>query len=147
MPKKTVIFIWKQRESQIYHCHPLYFRKRWLSGYTELILPVVLYGYKMWSLTLKEEGKLQKTEDEVLSRIFGSKKHERCEQCGTLREEKQHECAGHLVLLWCCNLGGCGGLSLWLESEGREVHVEYRRGTCWKTSTWKTRQETRRLIK
>jgi hypothetical protein len=41
-----------------------------------VILPVVLYGYETWSLTLREEHKLRVLENRVLRRIFGSKRHE-----------------------------------------------------------------------
>jgi hypothetical protein len=37
------------------------------------ILPVVLYGCKTWSLTLREEHRLRVFENRVLRRIFGSK--------------------------------------------------------------------------
>jgi len=36
-----------------------------------MILPVVLYGYKTWSLTLREEQRLRAFENRVLRRIFG----------------------------------------------------------------------------
>jgi hypothetical protein len=40
--------------------------------YKTVILPVVLYGYKTWFLTLKEERRLRVFEN----RIFGSKRSE-----------------------------------------------------------------------
>jgi len=39
--------------------------------YRTIILPVVLYGCKTWSLTLREERKLRVFENMVLRRIFG----------------------------------------------------------------------------
>ena len=39
--------------------------------YRTIILPVVLYGYETWSLTLREERKLKVFQNMVLSRIFG----------------------------------------------------------------------------
>jgi hypothetical protein len=36
-----------------------------------LILPVVLYGYEAWSLTLREEHRLGVSDNRVLGRIFG----------------------------------------------------------------------------
>jgi hypothetical protein len=39
-------------------------------------LPVVLYGCKTWSLTLREEHKLSVIENRVVRRIFGPKWHE-----------------------------------------------------------------------
>ena len=43
---------------------------------TTVILPVVLYGYETWSLTLREEHRLRVFENWVLRRIFGSKRDE-----------------------------------------------------------------------
>jgi hypothetical protein len=40
--------------------------------YKTIILPVVLYGCKIWSLTVREEHKLRVFENRVLRRIFGS---------------------------------------------------------------------------
>ena len=40
------------------------------------IMPVVLYGYKTWLLTLREESSLRVFEDRVLRRIFGPKRDE-----------------------------------------------------------------------
>jgi len=44
--------------------------------YRTTILPVVLYGYEAWSLTLREERKLRVFENMVLGRIFGPRKDE-----------------------------------------------------------------------
>jgi hypothetical protein len=41
--------------------------------YRTIILPVVLYGYESWSLTLREECRLTFFENNVLSRIIGPK--------------------------------------------------------------------------
>jgi hypothetical protein len=41
-----------------------------------IILPVVLYGYETWSLTLREEHRLRVFENRVLRRIFGPKRDE-----------------------------------------------------------------------
>jgi len=40
------------------------------------ILPVKLYGYETWSLTLREEHTLRLFENRVLSRAFGPKRKE-----------------------------------------------------------------------
>jgi len=39
-------------------------------------LPVVLYGCESWSLKLREEGRLRVFENNMLRRIFGSKRDE-----------------------------------------------------------------------
>jgi hypothetical protein len=44
--------------------------------YRTIILPVVLYGCKTWSLTLREECWLRVFENRVLRRIFGPKRDE-----------------------------------------------------------------------
>jgi len=44
--------------------------------YRTLILPVVLYGRKTWSLTLREERRLRVFENRVLRRVFGPKRDE-----------------------------------------------------------------------
>jgi hypothetical protein len=44
--------------------------------YTTIILPVVLYGYETWSLTLREEHRLGVFENRMLRRIFGPKRDE-----------------------------------------------------------------------
>jgi hypothetical protein len=43
-------------------------------------LPVVLYGYETWSLTLREEHRLRVFENRVLRRIFGPKRDEVTEE-------------------------------------------------------------------
>jgi hypothetical protein len=40
------------------------------------MLPVVLYGCEIWSLTLREEHRLRVFENRVLRRMFGSKRDE-----------------------------------------------------------------------
>jgi hypothetical protein len=44
--------------------------------YKTIILPVVLYECKTWSLTLREEHTVRVFEDRVLRRIFGPKRDE-----------------------------------------------------------------------
>jgi hypothetical protein len=44
--------------------------------YKTIILPVVLYGCKTWSLTLREEHRLRVLENRVLRRIFGPTRDE-----------------------------------------------------------------------
>jgi len=41
--------------------------------YRTIILPVVLYGCKTWSVTLREERRLRVFENSVLRRVFGLK--------------------------------------------------------------------------
>jgi hypothetical protein len=55
-----------------------------------LILPVVLYGYETWSLTVKEEHKLRVFENRVLRRIFGPKRDGVTGGWRTLYNEELH---------------------------------------------------------
>jgi len=48
--------------------------------YITIILSVVLYGCKTWSLTLREEHRLRVYENRVLRRVFGPKKNELTEE-------------------------------------------------------------------
>ena len=41
--------------------------------YRNIILPVVLYGFETWSLTLREKHRLRVFENRMLRRIFGPK--------------------------------------------------------------------------
>jgi len=47
-----------------------------IKKYRTIILPVVLYGCETWSLTLREERRLQVFENRVLRRVFGPKRDE-----------------------------------------------------------------------
>jgi hypothetical protein len=47
-----------------------------INMYKTVILPVVLYGCKTWSLSLGEEHRLRVFENSVLRKIFGSKREE-----------------------------------------------------------------------
>jgi hypothetical protein len=44
--------------------------------YKTIILPLVLYGYEIWSLALSEEHVQRMSENRVLRRIFGPKRDE-----------------------------------------------------------------------
>jgi len=44
--------------------------------YRTVTLPVVLYGYETWLLTMREERRLRVLENRVLRRIFGPKRDE-----------------------------------------------------------------------
>jgi hypothetical protein len=44
--------------------------------YRTTILPAVLYGYEIWSLTMREKHRLRVSENRVLRRLFGPKRDE-----------------------------------------------------------------------
>jgi hypothetical protein len=58
--------------------------------YKTIILPVVLYGYETWSLTLREEHRLRVFENRVLRRVFGPKKDEVMGEWRKLHNEELH---------------------------------------------------------
>ena len=59
-----------------------------LKIYRTIILPVVLYGYETWSLTLKEEHRLRVFEHRVLSRIFGPRRDGVTGECRKLHKQE-----------------------------------------------------------
>jgi hypothetical protein len=56
--------------------------------YKTIILPVVLYWCKAWSLTLREEHRLRVFENRVLRRIFGPRRDEVTEEWRKLHKEE-----------------------------------------------------------
>jgi hypothetical protein len=82
--------------------------------YSNVIMPVVLYGCETWPLTLGEEHRLRVFENRVLRRIFGPKRVEVIGSWRKLRNEelnnlyfspsiisiiksKRMRCAGHVA--------------------------------------------------
>ena len=60
-----------------------------LNIYKTIILPVVLYRYETWSLTLREVSRLREFENRILRRIFGPKRNENGEW-RRLHNEEHH---------------------------------------------------------
>jgi hypothetical protein len=58
--------------------------------YKTIMLPVVLYGYETWSLTLREEDRLRVFENRVLRTIFGPKRDEVTGEWRKLHNEELH---------------------------------------------------------
>jgi hypothetical protein len=59
--------------------------------YRTVILPVVLYGYETWSLTLREEQRLRVFENRVLRRLFVPKRDEVTGEWRRLRNEELYD--------------------------------------------------------
>jgi hypothetical protein len=59
--------------------------------YETIILPMVLYGCKTWSLTLREEHRLGVFENRVLRRIFEPKRDEVTGEWRKLHNEELHD--------------------------------------------------------
>jgi hypothetical protein len=58
--------------------------------YRTIILPVVLYAFETWSLTLKEEHGLRVFENRTLRRIFGPKRDEITGEWRKLHEKEMY---------------------------------------------------------
>jgi hypothetical protein len=58
--------------------------------YKTISLPVALYGYETWSLTLREEHTLRVFENSLLRRIFGPKRDEVMGQWRKLHNGELH---------------------------------------------------------
>jgi hypothetical protein len=58
--------------------------------YKTIILPVVLHGCEMWSLTLREEHRLRVFNNRVLRRIFVPKRDEVMGEWSKLHSEELH---------------------------------------------------------
>ena len=56
--------------------------------YRTIILPVVLYGCEIWSLTLRDERRLRMFENRVLRRIFRPKRNEVTREWRKLHNEE-----------------------------------------------------------
>ena len=56
-----------------------------------VILPVVLYGCKTWSITLREERRLRVFENRVLRRIFGPRRDEVTREWNKLHNDELND--------------------------------------------------------
>ena len=65
-----------------------------------IILPVVLYGYETWSLTLREERRLRVFENKVLRRIFGPKRGEVTREWRKLHNEELNDLYPSPNIIW-----------------------------------------------
>ena len=54
-------------------------------------MPVVLYGFETWSLTLREERRLKVFENRMLRRIFGPKRDKVRREWRKLHNEELHD--------------------------------------------------------
>ena len=73
----------------------LFSKKLKVKTYKTIILPVVLYGCKTWSLTLRDEHRLRVFENKVLRKIFGANKVEITGEWRKLHNAELHDCIPH----------------------------------------------------
>jgi hypothetical protein len=69
-------------------CYP---KNKKIRVYRTVVLRVVLYGCKTWSLTLREEQRLRAFENRVLRRIFGPKRDETTGEWRRLHNEELND--------------------------------------------------------
>ena len=63
-------------------------------------MPVVLYGYETWSLTLREERKLRVFENMMLRRICGTRRDEVTEELRRLHNEELNDLYSSPNIVW-----------------------------------------------
>ena len=71
---KDLILEMVSLDCQFIRIFSIFFFYRFIINF--VCLPVVLYGCKTWSLTLREECRLRVFENRILRRIFGPKRDE-----------------------------------------------------------------------
>jgi hypothetical protein len=69
-----------------------------------VILPLVLYGFETWSLTLKEERRLRVCENRVLRRLFGPKRNEVRREWRKLHNEELDDLYCSPNIIWVIKL-------------------------------------------
>jgi hypothetical protein len=65
-----------------------------------MYLPVVLYGWETWSLTLREEQRLRVFENRVLRRIFGPERNEATGEWRRLHNEELNDFYSSPNIIW-----------------------------------------------
>jgi hypothetical protein len=70
------------------------------SKYEDIILPVVLYGYETWSLTLKEEHRWRLFEKRVLKKTFGPGRGEVIGEWSQLHSEEFRNLYYSTNIIW-----------------------------------------------
>ena len=68
-----------------------------LEVYKTFILPVILYGCETWTLTLREEKRLEVFENEVLRKIFGPKRDDQTGEWRRLHNSELRDFMGSRI--------------------------------------------------
>ena len=87
----TAVKIIKKCASGFYLVTRLFFFRNFWDGHINIILPVVLYGYETWLLTLREERRPRVFQNWVLRRIFGPKREEVTGEWRKLHNEEHND--------------------------------------------------------
>jgi hypothetical protein len=85
-------------------CLPVSYKKTKFKIHKTVILPLVLYGCKTWSLHLRKEHRLRVFENRVL-KIFGPTRDEDRTWRKLHNDELHMDCVLHLILLGRLNEG------------------------------------------
>ena len=100
--------------------------------YRTILLPVVLYGFETWSLTLRKERRLRVFENRVLRRMFGPKRDEVIGEWRKLHNEELYDlcCSPNIVrvirsrrMRWAGHVAGMGERFWWGNLRERD-HLE-----------------------
>jgi hypothetical protein len=81
----------KERGCLLQEFNTLNYKNLKIKIYRIIILPVVLYGYETWSLTLREERRLRVSENRVLRTVFGPKRDEMTGEWRKLHNEELND--------------------------------------------------------
>ena len=68
----------------------LLYKKLKVNTYKTIMLPAVLYGSETWSLTLREQQMFRMFENNILRKIFGTKRNEITEEWSCLKLSYTH---------------------------------------------------------
>ena len=107
--------------------------------YRTIILPVILYGCEVWSLTLREECRLRVSENRVLRRIFGPKRDKVTGEWREVHNEELNDLYSSPSIVrmiksrrkrWAVHLARMG--------DRRGVCMVFVGETCGKETTWET---------
>jgi len=95
------------------------------NAHRKTILPPVLYGYEIWSLTLREGQSLWAFESRVLWKIFGQKQQDVTQEWRKLHSEDLHDFCSSPNILWVIKSKRMRW-AVHVASMGRkEIHTEY----------------------
>jgi hypothetical protein len=96
-----------------------------VNAHRKTILPLVLYGYEIWSLTLREEQSLWEFQTRVLWKIFGPKQQNVTQEWRKLHNEDLHDLYSSPNILWVIKSKRMRWAVNVASMGRREIHTEY----------------------